>query len=165
MDKQLVEEMAKDLKTAGLFAMDWLCAETKQIVKEHGLFNSVNHTKSMYEIMAEELIKKNYCKIPEGAVVLTNEEYDRLKCDAERYDPFWFCTFDGCEGVCSDCKDTCEMSIFVKTRHETAERFVEMAKRKGWRNGYDDVGVPHPYVILDIEELDEICKKISEGKK
>lgn len=76
MDKQLVEEMEKDLKTAGLFAMDWLCAETKQIVKEHGLFNSVNHTKSMYEIMAEELIKKNYCKIPEGAVVLTKEEWE-----------------------------------------------------------------------------------------
>lgn len=34
------------------------------------------------------------------------------------YDPFWFCTFGGCEGVCKECKDTCEMSIFVKERKQ-----------------------------------------------
>lgn len=34
------------------------------------------------------------------------------------YDPFWFCTFGGCEGVCKECKYTCEMSIFVKERKQ-----------------------------------------------
>ena len=39
--------------------------------------------------------------------------------------------FGGCEGVCKECKDTCEMSIFVKERKETAEKILnEIANLK-----------------------------------
>lgn len=56
-------------------------------------------------------------------VVLSKEEYDCLKKIEKAYDPFWFCSFGGCEGVCKECKDTCEMSIFVQERKKTAEKY------------------------------------------
>ena len=64
-------------------------------------------------------------KLNENEVVLDRVEYRYLKDMADRYDPFWFCTFGGCEGVCKECKDTCEMSIFVKERKEMAEKILK----------------------------------------
>lgn len=60
----------------------------------------------------------------ENEVILDKDEYRCLKSIEKLYDPFWFCTFGGCEGVCKECKDTCEMSIFVKERKETAEKVL-----------------------------------------
>jgi hypothetical protein len=76
----------------------------------------------------EKLYDKGYRKLPEDSVVLSNEEYDCLKRIEKSYDPFWFCSFGGCEGVCKECKDTCEMSIFVKERKETAEKILKWFK-------------------------------------
>ena len=56
-------------------------------------------------------------------IVISKEEYKCLKSIEKSYDPFWFCSFGGCEGVSKECKDTCEMSIFVKERKETAEKY------------------------------------------
>ena len=64
-------------------------------------------------------------ELNENEVVLDKDEYHYLKDMADRYDPFWFCTFGGCEGVCKECKDTCEMSIFVKERKEMAEKILK----------------------------------------
>jgi hypothetical protein len=66
----------------------------------------------------------NYYRLKDS-VVLSKEEYDCLKRIEKSYDPFWFCSFGGCEGVCKECKDTCEMSIFVKERKETAKKIFE----------------------------------------
>lgn len=66
-----------------------------------------------------------YQKINENSVVLLKEEYDCLKRIEKAYDPFWFCAFGGCEGACKECKDTCEMSIFVKEHKETAEKILK----------------------------------------
>jgi hypothetical protein len=67
-------------------------------------------------------------ELNENEVILDKDEYCYLKDMADRYDPFWFCTFGGCEGVCKECKDTCEMSIFVKERKETAEKIYKDIK-------------------------------------
>ena len=78
-------------------------------------------------------------------VVLSRKEYDelveskrQLGCYIEDQkillqrinspDPFWFCAFGGCEGACKECKDTCEMSIFVKERKEMAKKIYLQAK-------------------------------------
>ena len=34
-------------------------------------------------------------------------------------------SFGGCEGARKECKDTCEMSIFVKERKKTAEKIYK----------------------------------------
>lgn len=64
-------------------------------------------------------------ELNENEVILDKDEYRYLKDMADRYDPFWFCTFGGCEGVCKECKDTCEMSIFVKERKAMAEKILK----------------------------------------
>lgn len=64
----------------------------------------------------------------ENEIILDKDEYRYLKDMANRYDPFWFCTFGGCEGVCKECKDTCEMSIFVKEQKKTVEKCHEFIK-------------------------------------
>ena len=78
----------------------------------------------------EEVRKKYLDELDKNTVVLTKEEYRCLKDMADRYDPFWFCTFGGCEGAGKECKNTCEMSIFVQTRKETAEKLGRKFKEK-----------------------------------
>lgn len=51
-------------------------------------------------------------------MMLPKEEYKYLKFAADKFDPFWFCSFGGCEGACKECKNTCEMSLFVKERKQ-----------------------------------------------
>jgi hypothetical protein len=62
MDKQMIQEMAQDIKEALKVAGEWLMAETKRIFQEKGAFHSAEHTKTMSEIVAEELTKKGYSK-------------------------------------------------------------------------------------------------------
>lgn len=78
--------------------------------------------------IAEALYNAGYRKIPENAVVLTKEEYEDLKVAADNYDPFWFCSFGGCEGARKGCKDDCEMSIFVQERKKTAKEIISAMK-------------------------------------
>ena len=108
------------------------------------LFNYLNQDnlscKDVCDLLANELLKYYQPKFPEDSVintptiqcetysndeliVISKEEYKCLKSIEKSYDPFWFCSFGGCEGVCKECKDTCEMSICVKERKETAERY------------------------------------------
>lgn len=101
-----IEEMAKEI-----------CIKCKDITY-------CSHEKcTMCYKVAEELISQGYRKLLEDSVVLSREEYRCLKSIEKSYDPFWFCAFGGCEGACKECKDTCEMSIFVKERKETAEKY------------------------------------------
>lgn len=108
------------------------------------LFNYLNQDnlscKDVCDLLANELLKYYQPKLSEDSIVntptiqcetysndelivISKEEYKCLKSIEKSYDPFWFCSFGGCEGVCKECKDTCEMSIFVKERKETAERY------------------------------------------
>ena len=83
--------------------------------------------------IAEGLYNAGYRKIPENVVVLTKEEYEDLKVAADNYDPFWFCSFGGCEGARKGCKDDCEMSIFVQERKKTAKEILLLLGK-----GYDE---------------------------
>lgn len=64
-DKEMIEEMAKDLKEEKLYA----------------LINKTSYMRS-----AENLYKAGYRKIPENAVVLTREEYEKIFFYKELYD-------------------------------------------------------------------------------
>lgn len=70
------------------------------------------------ECRAEAIYGANYRKITNEEIVISKEEYEELKFAEKHYDPFWFCTFDGCEGARKECKNTCEMSIFVQERKQ-----------------------------------------------
>ena len=121
------------------------------------------------KLTEERAIKR--LKELQNAVVLTREEYDALKKDAERYDPFWFCTFGGCEGVCKECWNTCEMSIFVKERNETVEKFARLVEFHSVSTRDNDGREMFTISALGLKEIlheefgisyDEICKKFTD---
>ena len=103
-------------------------------------------------------------ELNENEVILDKDEYRYLKDMADRYDPFWFCTFGGCEGVSQSCKNTCPMSLFVKEHKKTAEEFYDKInenicifklenKSEEYKDGYVDA-------IADIcERIDQVAKQ------
>ena len=101
---------------------------------------------------AYTLYNAGYRKIPEGAVVLTREENEKLKSLANDH-----CTY--CHLM--DLPDfESERMIRDDTRKETAEKFAEMVSKAF-------IGLN----CIDIDEwnwcqkkIDEICKEITEGK-
>lgn len=138
----------------------------EEMAKE--VYVNSNYSEVLSEEIARYIVKNDYRKIHEDDVVLPKDEYDYLKDMENRYDPFWFCTFGGCEGVCKECKDTCEMSIFVKERKKTAEQFAEMAdktiaKMQGEKDGYEgyqiDNKTQYDGYIVSLA-LFEVCNKI-----
>lgn len=90
---------------------------------------------------AEALYNAGYRKIPENAVVLTKEEYEDLKVAADNYDPFWFCSFGGCEGARKGCKDDCEMSIVVHERKKTVKEILQE-----WADDNSSMGLDNTFV-------------------
>jgi phage pi2 protein 07 len=97
--------------------------------------------------MAKYLVNKYQPKIPENAVVLTREEYERLK----KQDLFM--------------KDYTVVEVLEnetkKARKETAEKFAEIADEK---SEYFDMGNGYIYKAVHIEDVYGICKEITEGK-
>lgn len=98
--------------------------------------------------LANEILEHYEPKLPRDGMVLSREEYDDLieskrllgcyiedqKILLQRVnspDPFWFCTSGGCEGISKECKDTCEMSIFVKERKKTAKEIYQQLQEHG----------------------------------
>lgn len=167
MDKQKqIEEMAKDIHRAGKVACDFLHEETKQVLKVKGKFKSTEHTKTLNDVVAEELYNAGYRKIPEGAVVLTREEYEKLKQYEEKVKSgACFTQKEWLELCDEECKRNTENLSKARQleRKETAEKFAEEVdkwKRKAihYYNLAKSTGV---YCIVDD---DEICKEISEGE-
>lgn len=83
MNDKMIEEMAKDLEMVEKEAYSKIAKETQLYVKENHRYNSkenysLAHTKTIYELVAEALIKLGYTKnkIPEDSVVLSKEEYE-----------------------------------------------------------------------------------------
>ena len=91
-------------------------------------------------LIAEKLYNAGYRKIPENAVVLTREEYDEIK-QYQSYIPEMKKAFD-------------------KVSKATAEKFAKMAKERKIEMGTDG----HSYCMVFVEDIDEICKEITEGK-
>lgn len=115
MDKQTIEEMTKLME-------NWAV--------RNGMLWHEGHAKALAEILLEEYQPK----IPEGAVVLTKEEYIN---NLTKY-----------YGV-SEIKDM--------VRKETAEKFAEMAREGAFT---DFMGEP----IIRASKIDEICKELTESE-
>lgn len=78
-EKEMIEEMAKDLEKVEKETYSKIVKETQAYVKEHHKYNSkedysLAHIKTVFELTAEEMIKLGYGKIPEGSVVLSMEK-------------------------------------------------------------------------------------------
>ena len=89
--------------------------------------------------LAEELYKAGYRKIPEGAVVLTDDN------EIKQYE--WSKMLD-------------KMGFFKfadNLRKETAEKFAERLKRKGTIFTHYDY---NDYLEIGVDDIDEICKEI-----
>ena len=98
-------------------------------------------------LCAKKLLEKYQPKIPEGAVVLTREEYEKLIALKEDY-------VKGYEAGVEEGWDN--------ARKETAEKFAEMLKEMAYQSNDWSHGT-HPMVV-EVDYIDEICKEISEGK-
>lgn len=143
MDKQnQIEEMAKDMLDFG----------TATYPTSDSVFTEQKLREQFYQVFlayAEHLVYKGYCKILEGAVVLTREEYD---------DMFTFKTVGNAGKHCGfyNILDT----VRKVERKKTAEKFAEMVSKAF-------IGLN----CIDIDEwnwcqnkIDEIAKGIIDGK-
>ena len=145
MDKQMIEEMAKDMVDYGMDGyptFDSVFMETK-------LREQIFHVFLGY---AERLIKKGYRKIPEGGCVLSKEEYDGKEIVVE---------MSGGHKLRLSVGKFCEMSKILEeqTRKETAEKFAEKVKEIA-----KDKLELYGWQMVDIDDIDEICKELTEGK-
>lgn len=171
MDKQ-IEEMAR------IIAFD-LCPNRHVHAKwgEEAQCYSDNNFAECTKIknVVDKLYNAGYRKIPENAMVINKDENPCLSCpvpeDLQR-------SVD-CSTICGavrlgiDWQNQCKVLVkenkqlmkeLKQARKETAEKFAERLK-ENTVDEYDSEGVNHPYVILDYEELDEICKEFTEGNK
>ena len=92
--------------------------------------------------VVDKLYNAGYRKIPEGAVVLTREAYNRLFTKARQ----------------SEIK-TIDLESIVNARKETAEKFAERVKMAFYYE-FDEL---IPSIMAD--KIDEICKEITGGEK
>lgn len=185
-----IEEMAKDVDTAGKVAGDWLLNEAKEILNRNGHFKSTEHTKTLSDIVAEELAKMGYRKIPENAVALTRKEYIKLeqkiadlsydadfhKQQEQRIADLQYDKFELKQEISEKdnkialLEETIECIKFNVdfTRKETAEQFAKILKNR--LESIDTIlHEDNEEVYLSANELgeliDEICKEITEGKE
>lgn len=73
-------------------------------------------------------------------------------------EPFWFCSFGGCEGVCKECINDCEMSILVKARKEMAENILRKLKERV-KTRYALLGMHTCYGDIEFE-IDNLANEI-----
>ena len=168
MDKQMIEEMAKDMLEYGMEKYP----TGESVFTETKLREQIYHVFLKY---AEYLIKNGYCKIPKNAVVIDKDENPCLSCPV----PEDIQRDVDCSTICGsvrlgiDWQNQCRVLVkenkqltkeLKQLRKETADKFAERLK-ENTVDEYDSEGVNHPYVILDYEELDEICKEFTETEK
>ena len=155
MDKQKqIEEMAKVLSTVK--RCDALALS--ECIKKKCEYPHYEGVTCIAEHQAETLFNAGYRTIPEGAVVLTREEYESVKDSVDllrEYESVSNSLIKSNELCRKLVEDKKELKWQLKqTRKETAEKFAERLKAES------DDGVIH----LTLYEIDEICKEISEGK-
>ena len=144
MEYEKIEEMAKDrvaeLRLFYNFCKYNGCEEKTAEDCERCYFNKV------YFRLAElegDIRKGKLKEIPEKAVVLTREEYDKLQSLKDDYTKGYEAGVD--EG-------------WDNARKETAEKFAERVKMAFYYE-FDEL---IPSIMAD--KIDEICKEITEGK-
>ena len=151
--QQQVEEITKVLLDCG--------RQFENIDTAMADYNYVSHFYPIFKTYAEALVKNNIIQIQEDDIVIPKDEYRYIKDMADRYDPFWFCAFGGCEGVCKECKDTCEMSIFVKERNKFYDKFNENICTFKLENKSQEYADGYAQAIADIcGRLDETAMEL-----
>ena len=148
MDKQMIEEMEKDIAV--------------RMAMAKGIAGSMN--KGVEGWLGEYLIEKGWAKILENAVVLTEEElterdYERYNLGYETHRQESQKREDYIETLSHHINDLENALLIV--RMETAEKFAERLK---------DVYAPYQkytavYVTTIREHIDKICKEITEEVK
>ena len=130
--------------------------------------------------LAEELYNAGYRKIPEGAVVLTGEEHNKLRADSynlkrlyEQY-PYRVLVVFNSMVFSQDHEnyeklfDDIEKRIAEEIRNEAVAKFAEMLKdlvaERNCNENYDWEDVQIDGQIF-VECVDEIAKELTEGKK
>lgn len=143
--KQMIEEMAKEISRilfeSCLLNMGGRCEDCECISKETKEYDCQSW------LVAKKLLEKYQPKIPEGAVVLTKEEYKKLQALKDDY-------VKGYEAGVDEGWD----NGWDNARKETAEKFAELVKMAFYYH-FDEL---IPSIMAD--KIDEICKEISEGK-
>ena len=114
------------------------------------------------ELIAVNLRKNGYRKISEGAVVLTREEYEELQIGKD----FNYGYHNGESNMTA----YYENIRLPEVRKETAEKFAERLKgylkqcfKDLYRTDYKE-GMVALNLNTVFENIDEICKEITEGK-
>ena len=142
MDKQIIEKMAKDLaKISGEYLQN--CADSCDDCPYGNCRGK----------FALDLYNAGYRKIPEGSVVLTKEEYEKLK----RFE-------HQCFAMGAEIEESCQNGYLdgyergeERVRKETAEKFAERLVEKAFIEFTD----------CDYDRLcflvGEIAKEITEG--
>lgn len=54
------------------------------------------------------------------------KEHKYLKKELDKYDPFYFCSFGGCEGVSNTCWKDCADSVYNVTRSDAVKEFTKL---------------------------------------
>ena len=115
--------------------------EMARELQPYAMFGNVE----IYEA-CDTLYNADYRKIPKNAVVLTREEYDVLK--VKEKEKHWLET---CMTIWKNAK--------IDARKETAEKFADRLKEIADRK-LELYGVR----IVDLDDIDEILKEITEKK-
>ena len=131
------------------------------------------------KLIAEELHKNRYRKIPENAVVLTREEFESLglvvetvqEYESQNGQPVLVKERKVVKKLQTDFTELLNQEIrelqLAQTRKETAEKFAERLKEKLEENspiaGYDLEDLEFDGETIQ-ECIEEICKEITEGK-
>lgn len=130
--------------------------------------------KPCYKCIAKALHRDNYRKIPENAVVLTREEYEKLKLFEERVRSGVCFTqkewFDYCQ---KDSNERTSLLIKAKkdTRKETAEKFARLVEFHSVSTRDEEGREIFTISALGLKEIlheefgipyDEICKEITD---
>ena len=135
--KQEIEEMAKDFLEIDVYQDD----KCKRCVRY--ICSDKCDDECFAEICAKYFYNLHYRKIPENSVVLTREEWKRMKSSLYYS------------------KEECErrnQKICKETAEKFAERLKEMAYQStDWSHG------EHPMVV-EVDYIDEICEEITEDR-
>lgn len=160
MDKQQkqIEELAKYL----LDRFDLILAEADAIS------------------ISNYILKRYQPKLPKDSVVLTKEEYEKVKhvlkyepeeaiirledlAKNERlYSPHMFCSLGGCSGVRKGCNRTCKESWIVIERKETAEKIMNEISGDTLTISTRDYG---SIEVVPLDRISEICENMIKGDK
>ena len=137
----------KDLEKVEKEAYSKLVKETHAYVKEHHRYNSkedysLAHTKTVFELTAEEMNKLGWIKLAEDSVVLSREEYEILVKTAQGKIGNMKATdfLKACisSGVMVEVVSTEEQvkQAYEKGSKETAEKFANEVKAYIYDNDY-----------------------------